>query len=200
MAGLRGSDRLLGLPLHGRVPMSAIPQDSGIPPPGRPFVPLPPPRTGSSAATVLVLTVGVVAVVGFAYGLWVAANSGRNIGTQHGFGATLRRSPDGMTWNITFTSVPTGLTPSSTSFYMMSADGTALLEGVPLSSLTGGYVPLTGSAGTLYLLYHAQLPSTLVAGDTLLIGTTINGPGTTTSGYSVELVANGIVLFQTYLQ
>jgi hypothetical protein len=164
----------------------------------------PPPR-GPSPATVVVLVIGILAVTGFGYALWVAATSTPSpqyTGVAPYIGVARSRSADGLTWNLTFTSVPSGLTPSNTFLLLSFPNGAAVLSATPLSALTGGNVTLAGSSGALYLWYHGQIAGFVTGGDALYIGTSISGSGTSTTGLEVVLkttqntVLNGGVVYQ----
>lgn len=168
----------------------------GEPEPSRTF---PPPKS-PSPATVLVLIVGVVAVAGFGYGLWVAANSGHAGGSEPHFGVLFSRSPDGLTWNLTFTEVPSSDTPTNTYLSLATASAGTLIPATPLASLTGGEVPLTNAPGALFLLYHGQFSGSLSPGDFVSIGTTVSGSGASTNGWTAELTVNGAIFWQHVLQ
>lgn len=157
--------------------------------------PEPWPQKGLTGRAIVVLLVGVVAVVGFGFGLWVAATSGHNLSNGWHVGVTVERSPDGRSWNLTFTAVPSVLSPANTSLTLLSSNGTTLLSARTLSSLTGGYVPLTGSAGTLYLSYDGRTPGMLSPEDTVSIGTTVAGTGTSTTGWVAEFVFGSSIIW-----
>ncbi len=159
-----------------------------------------PPR-GMSARTVFILVVGVVTVVGFAFGLWVAANSGLQSGWNGWHvGAIVVRSADGLTWNLTFTTVPSGLTPVNVSLTLVSANGVTLLAAKPLSSLAGGSIPLTNSAGTIYLFYDGRTPGVVSPADSVLVGTTVSNTGASTTGWIVQFGLGTSIIWQGTLQ
>ncbi len=159
-----------------------------------------PPR-GMSARTVFILVVGVVTVVGFAFGLWVAANSGLQSGWNGWHvGAIVVRSADGLTWNLTFTMVPSGLTPANVSLTLVSANGVTLLAAKPLSSLAGGSIPLTNSAGTIYLFYDGRTPGVVSPADSVLVGTTVSNTGASTTGWIVQFRFGTSIIWQGTLQ
>ncbi len=159
--------------------------------------PAPRPPRGMSARTVVVLVVGLVTVAGFAFGLWVAANSGLHSGWNGWHvGVIVARSADGLTWNLTFTMVPSGLTPANTSLTLVSVNGATALPARPLSSLTGGSVSLTDSAGTLYLYYDGRTPGMVGPADSVIIGTTVSGTGASTTGWTVEFGFETSIIWQ----
>ncbi len=163
--------------------------------------PAPWPPRGMSARTVVVFVVGLVTVAGFAFGLWVAATSGLHSGWNGWHvGVIVARSADGLTWNLTFTTVPSGLTPANTSLSLVSANGATLLAAKPLSSLTGGSVTLTDSAGTLYLHYEGRIPGVVGPADSVSIGTTVSGTGASTTGWTVQFGFGTSIIWQGTLQ
>src|SRR2546428_13694174 len=78
-------------------------------------------------------------------------------------GVNLARSSDGTNWVLTFTSVPTGLSPFNTMLTVLTAGGATALPATPLSSLYN-----YSSQGALYFQYQPAGPARV--GDRLHFG------------------------------
>jgi hypothetical protein len=121
-------------------------------------------------------------------------------GLPRAIGVAVAKSTDGTNWTLTFTVVPSGLSPSSFLLVLLGENETTLLPPTPLSSLSGGVVQLNGSAGWLFVAYHGLVPGYVSAGDVLSIGATFAGTATPTEGCEVQLWVGSTVLYQGTLQ
>ncbi len=121
-------------------------------------------------------------------------------GTPRAIGVAVNETADGTNWTLTFTSVPAGLTPSATLVTLLGTNGATLLPATALSSLPGGVVQLSGSAGKIFLRYQGVTMGIVYAGDVLSIGTTFAGTTTPTQGCVVQISAGGDTLHSGALQ
>ncbi len=118
--------------------------------------------------------------------------------TPKALGVSVARSADGTNWTLTFTSVPTGLTPATTNLLLTSGSGASVISSTPLSTFSGGLVTVTG--GKLYVQYSAAGAASVGAGDILRIATTLSSSTTSTSGYAYQITSGGTILASGTLQ
>ena len=113
---------------------------------------------------VLVIAIAVVLVGVFAAVLFARPPSVPTGTAPRVIGVSLARSGDGSNWILTFTSVPTGLSPYDTMLTILDTSGATSLSATPL-----GYLNSTAS-GAVYV--QGQPGATVAAGDWLLISIT----------------------------
>lgn len=164
--------------------------------------PISPPPTTIHMGLVLGI-VGVV-VVGLVLGVYVVYNLARTptlppTGGPKAIGVAVAKSADGTNWTLTFTSVPTGLSPATTYLTLMSSSGATLLPATSLGTMSG-MMSMSGSSGMLYMQYQGSMMSTVSTGDMVRIGTTISGTGASTAGCQVQISIVGETLYSGTLQ
>ncbi len=135
----------------------------------------PPPSPPSSENLTLIVVVLAIAMAVVLAGLFVAVFSVWPLSVPTGpaprsIGVNLARSSDGTNWVLTFTSVPTGLSPFTTMLTVLTGGGATALPATPLSSLYN-----YSSQGALYSQYQPGGP--VAVGDRLLISTAIYPAG-----------------------
>src|SRR2546428_12321350 len=120
-----------GTSLSGAVAPRTIPA-----PPGMMVSPSPPPASENLALFVAVLVVAIVVVLAgvFAVVLSVRPNPVPTQPAPRVIGVNVARSSDGTNWVLTFTSVPTGLTPFNTMLAILTSGGVTALSRTPLGS------------------------------------------------------------------
>ncbi len=155
-----------GTSLSGAVAPRTIPA-----PPGMMVSPSPPPASENLALFVAVLVVAIVVVLAgvFAVVLSVRPNTVPTPPASRVIGVNVARSSDGRNWVLTFTSVPTGLTPFNTMLAILTSGGVTALSATPLGSLN------YSSVGALYA--QAQPGGPVAVGDRLLINTSMYPTG-----------------------
>ena len=121
--------------------------------------------------------------------------------TPKAIGVSVSRSSDGTNWTLTFSSVPTGLSPSTTLFSLQSGSGSSLISSVALSTYpsAGSVVTMTGGS-KLFVAYQTAVAGSVSAGDVIRLGTTLAGTTTSTTGYQVTLSSGSTILYQGTLQ
>src|SRR5437899_10755955 len=128
----------------------------------------PPPSPPSSENLTLIVVVLAIAMAVVLAGLFVAVFSVWPLSVPTGpaprsIGVNLARSSDGTNWVLTFTSVPTGLSPFNTMLAILTSGGVTALSATPLGSLN------YSSVGALYA--QAQQGGPVAVGDRILIKT-----------------------------
>lgn len=139
--------------------------------------PAPPSSENLTLIVVVILVVGVVVVLAavFAavlYGRQLSAPTGPGPGPRV-IGIAEARSSDGTNWILTFTTVPTALSPYNTMLAILTASGATALSASPLAYLNG-------TAGVSYV--PVQPGGSVQVGDRLLIST-----ATYPTGYSYRI-------------
>lgn len=176
-------------------PYPARPTSYSAPPP-------PPRHTGAPVGLIVVIiVVAVVAVSIAAYAIasLMATPTLPPFSGPKAVGVIVTQTPDGTNWTLTFTSVPTGMSPATTYLALMSPSGSTLLPATPLSGMSG-MMSMMGSSDRLYMEYSGGMMSTVSAGDTVHIGTTFAGSMTSTVGCQVQISVTGAILYMGTLQ
>ena len=127
--------------------------------------PVPP----ASENLVLIVVVLVIAIAVVLASVFAAVFSGRLSSVPTGtaprvIGVNVARSGDGSNWILTFTSVPTGLSPYNTMLTILDTSGATSLPATPLSYLN------STASGAVYV--QGQRGGPVAVGDWLLISTT----------------------------
>lgn len=128
-----------------------------------------PPPPASSQNLILIVAVLVIAIAVVLVGVFAAVFAGQPPHVPTGtaprvIGVSLARSGDGTNWILTFTSVPTGLSPDNTMLTILDSGGATSLPATPLSYLN------TSAFGAMYVQGRPGGP--VAVGDWLLISTT----------------------------
>lgn len=147
---------------------------------------------------VVVLVVGSIVMSALLY-LFVSSTIIPPSQTPKALGIAIGRSADGTNWTLTFTSVPSGLSPATTNLQLVTPGGSLALAASPLASFGGSSVDLAAPLGSVYLQYQPLDPQVVSAGDTLLIAT-MTTTGTSTTGFQVTFISQTSILYVGTLQ